>query len=67
MKIKVISGVILDGKPRVAGDILDVPAGKAYEAIALGRAVPYVEDVEPVGEVEDEDEKPKRRGRPRKS
>jgi hypothetical protein len=64
MKVKVISGVILGGQLRAVGEVVDVPAGKAYEAIALGRAVEYVEEA--AVEVVDDEKPKKKRGRPRK-
>jgi len=69
MKYEVLKSCIINKSPSKAGSIVDVTGDEERTLLALGRIAPYSEPMienRSVG-LEDSEEKPKRRGRPKKA
>ena len=68
MNYKVLKSCRIDNKSVSAGSVISVPEKDVRDLLAMGRIVPHDEPVaenRSVG-LEHSDEKPKRRGRPKK-
>lgn len=69
MKYLVLKNTVVDGSAVRAGDVIEVPKGEVNFLVGIKRVEPVTEKtVETIDRAVglDEDDKPKKRGRPRK-